>query len=293
MSIGTDVAPLRPEGNGRFTVPTDPRFWNQIGPFGGWLAAVALQAMRAEADPAFLPRSTTVHYFGALGAGTITIQVTTLRVARTIAALRAELSQGGQVAVTADALFGRDRGGPTLGGADLPALAAPDAYPRWHGVDHLARFVRQFDYRVAFGEAFTAGPAGVSGGWIKLDGGGAVGPEQMLLLADAWYPPIWATLSAPAPVSTLSMTVAFRGACDAARNHAHDFIGARHRTERVADGYAEERGELWLPDGTLALQTQQVTWIDLAKAHRQWPQRDDARRERDPAQPLFSPRSKP
>lgn len=252
---------------GRYRVQTDAAFWNQIGPFGGWLAAVAMKAMRGEVDPAFAPRSFTAHYLGTIAAGEVCVEVQVHRQQRTVAGLQATLSQDGRAALVAQALFGQSRGGAEPGGLAPPRMPPPHALPRWHGLDSLAKFTQSFDYRPAFGKPSAGGPDRESGGWLRLARPTEPSPEALLLLADAWHPPAWTVLAEPAPVSTLSLTALFHGGPPATAA-AGDFIAARHRTERVADGYADERGELWWPDGTLALLTQQLTWIDLSRPHK-------------------------
>jgi acyl-CoA thioesterase len=264
------VVPLRRMAPGCYSARTDPLFWNQIGPFGGWLAALAMQAMRAEIEPAFAPRSFTAHFLGAVAAGEVCVDVQLHRRQRTVAGLQVTLSQEGRTALVAQAVFGMPRGSVEHGGLAMPQMPSPHALPRWHGVDALARFTHAFDYRLAFGEPFKSAPLRCAGGWLRLAQPTAPAPEALLLLADAWYPPAWSVLAEPAPVSTLSMTALFHsGAPPLVR--ADDFMAARHRTERVGDGYADERGELWWSDGTLALLTQQLTWIDLAKPHKRLP----------------------
>src|SRR5689334_370566 len=111
MPNTSDLFDLRRRPDGRWAVQTDPRFWNQIGPFGGWLAALSLSAMRREVQPAFVPRSFSAQFFGAFAAGEITLATRVLRQQRTVAAVQVELSQDGQVGVCAQALFGIDREG--------------------------------------------------------------------------------------------------------------------------------------------------------------------------------------
>ena len=262
------LLPLHRVAAGRYRADTDPAFWNQIGPFGGWLAALAMQAMRQEVETEFAPRSFTAHYLGAIAAGEVGVAVQLHRRQRTVAGLQATLSQDGRTALVAQAVFGASRGSAELGGLAAPAMPPPHTVPRWHGLDSLAEFTRSFDYRPTSGMPFSGGPDRQSGGWVRLARPTAPSPEALLLLADAWYPPAWAALAEPKPVSTLSLTALFHAGAPASVG-AGDFMAAQHRTERAADGYADERGELWWPDGTLALMTQQMTWIDLAKPHGQ------------------------
>lgn len=262
------VARLTRVGTGRFRAWPDPRYWNQIGPFGGWLAAVALRAMRAEVAAEVLPRSVAVDFFGVLDADAFEVTVQVLREQRTVVAARAELAQRGRTCVSAMGMFGRQRHGPSLSGdSGLPPMPPPDRLASNTALHALAPFVRQFDYRIAAGSPFEGAAAADTGGWLRFrDGDAPSTPESLLLMADAWYPPIWATLSEPVPVTTLSMSVVFCNARALRPDVPMGFVAARHRTRGMSDGYATEDGALWLPDGSLVLQTQQLTWIDFSKA---------------------------
>lgn len=252
---------------GDWRVATDERFWNQIGPFGGWLAATAMRAMRAEADPALRPRSFHAHFIGAVAPGEMRVRVQLLRRQRTLAALRAEIVSGDAVAVAAECVFGADRGGPAWSHPRPPLMAPPHTYPRMRDLESFARFPAAFDYRVAQGAPLQLPGEFDSHGWLRLEGCECPGPEELLLLADAWYPAPWAGLAQPVPVTTLALSVLFREPPPAAGSAGHGYLAARHRTSQVGEGYADERGELWWPDGRIALQCQQLTWINFAKAH--------------------------
>jgi acyl-CoA thioesterase len=241
---------------------TDPRYWNQIGPFGGWLAGLAMAAMRRRAPAGWAPRSVSVEFLGALPAGEIGIAVTIVRRQRRVAGLRAELSALGDAApaVVANAVFGLTRESDSMVTPPLPSLPAPRSLPRFTGLDPLAAFVRAFDYRVSFGEPFVAGPEARSGGWVRPGDPLEPAPETLLLLADAWFPPGWVTRREPVPVSTLCMQVVFHQAA-AGRSDLGGFFAVSFREDALGDGFGIERGELWWPDGRLALTSQQLIWI--------------------------------
>lgn len=252
---------------------TDPRFWNQIGPFGGWLAATLLDAIVNEASVAWPVLSVQVHFIGAVRAGPLDVRVQPVRRQRTLALWRAQLWQDGEVAVEADAVLGQSRAvAPAAPAAPAdarpPDMAAPDTLPRWHGVDGLARFVGAFDYRLASGAPFEAAAQADTSGWLRLAAPtGFSVPARLLLLADAWFPALWSALARPVPVTTVSMHVLFHPEASRQAGALDDHLAVRHRADAVVHGWGHERGSLWWSDGALALQAQQLTWIDLNKPH--------------------------
>lgn len=255
---------------------TDTRFWNQIGPFGGWLGACLLEAILGAADTAWPVRSVQVNYLGRVREGPLDIRVRPVRRQRTLVLWRAELMQDGEVAVEAEAVLAEARPQPTapappVQSQRMPAWPAPQALPRWHGVDHLARFVEAFDYRPVAGLPF--GPASsphdaVTGGWVRLTGSTDFpAPAQLLMLADAWFPALWSVLPRPAPVTTVSLQLLFHPRPEAAPGPDDGWVAVRHQADAVGEGWGHERGVLWWPDGSIAAQAQQLTWTDLTPSH--------------------------
>jgi acyl-CoA thioesterase len=253
---------LEAAGPGRYRAPTDARYWNQIGPFGGWLAGLAAAALVREAPAGWPLRAITLQFLGRLPPGPIDIEVEGLRLQRRVAGLRATLRAGGDArpAVTADAVFGCASSAAPAAAVPRPALPAASTLPRMAALDPLAAFVSTFDYRVAFGAPFAGGPESRSGGWLRSRLPLPPTPAALLMLADAWFPPRWAALPEPVPVSTVSMQVVVHdgvpgpGAMDG-------FFAACYEEDARGEGYGLERGELWWPDGRLALTMQQLTWV--------------------------------
>ena len=85
----------------------------------------------------------------------------------------------------------------------------------------------------------------------------------LLVLADAWYPAPWPRLKALAPAPTIEMSVMFRAAA-AARRIRCCSGGSTRRL--VRDGFFDEQGELWTPDGTLVAQSRQLALLIGAEA---------------------------
>jgi acyl-CoA thioesterase len=259
------------------TTATDPRFWNQIGPFGGWLAASLLDAIAREADTPWPVLSVQAHFLAAVREGELDIRVTPVRRQRSLSLWRAQLWQDGEVAVEAEAVLAALRADATAAPAAAsahrkPALPTPGTLPRWHGVDELAAFVRAFDYRLVSGAPFQGAAQAETAGWLRLEAPTDFSaPARLLLLADAWFPALWSALTRPAPVTTVSLHVLFHPQNESPAAAPDGHLAVHHRADAVAHGWGHERGCLWWPDGRLAAQAQQLTWIDLNKPHRHWP----------------------
>lgn len=257
---------LEAAGPGRWRAPTDARYWNQIGPFGGWLAGLAATVLAYEAPAGWPLRAITLQFLGRLPAGPIDIDVEGLRLQRRVAALRATLRAGGdqRPAVTADAVFGSATGTAPSTALPRPVLPAAETLPRLAALDPLAAFVSTFDHRVVFGLPFAAAPQARSSGWLRSRVPLPPTPAALLMLADAWFPPRWAALTEPepepVPVSTVSMQVVVHDGAPGP-TAMDGFYAACYQEDARGEGYGLERGELWWPDGRLALTMQQLTWV--------------------------------
>ena len=76
----------------------------------------------------------------------------------------------------------------------------------------------------------------------------------MAVLADAWFPAPWPRLSALAPAPTIDLTVHFRSPLPA----RGPLLLGRFNSRYVRDGFFEEDGVLWSPDGTVVAQSRQL-----------------------------------
>jgi len=256
FSSDTAVTPL---GGGRYAATIDPGWWIQRGPNGGYLAAIVLRAIVAEAgDAERRPRSLTLHYLRPPVAGPCEVAVVVERAGRGLTTVSARLAQDGRDCILALAALGLDRPGPTLDEQAAPAVPRPDeAPPRVEAdPDRMAIPIRdRYETRPAIGSMpFEPGPEAVTGGWIRTEDGDPVDEVLLAALADAWPPAIFSRLELPVGVPTVDLTIHFR----AAPSGADEWCLVRFRTRVAAEGYLEEDGEVWSSDGRLLAQSRQL-----------------------------------
>ena len=109
---------------------------------------------------------------------------------------------------------------------------------------------------------FSGADHAEAGGWLGLREERPVDALTVLVLADAWYPAPWPRLSALAPAPTIELTVHFR--CPLPLPDS--LLLGRFTNHLVRDGFFEEDGELWAPDGTLVAQSRQLGLLIGAQA---------------------------
>ena len=106
-----------------------------------------------------------------------------------------------------------------------------------------------------FGDApFTGAERAEVGGWLGLLEHRPLDAMAIAVLADAWFPSPWPRLTELAPAPTIDLTIHFRTPLPL----PDSLLLGRFQSSLTRDGFFDEDGELWLPDGTLVAQSRQL-----------------------------------
>ena len=243
---------------------TDARYWNQIGPHGGWLAACLLGEIRRRHGPDLVVRSLSVEFMGRVEPGGFDIEIQPVARQRSVAFERAVLVQGGKARVQACAVMAAVRSPDLHRLAHAPQLGAAQDHPPFDALDSLAAFPRMFDYRIACGWPGTGQTRGTTSGFVRPRFERRITPESLAMLADAWFPAAWSGGADRVPASTVSMSLVFATVEDSVELGEDDYLQAHLRTVQLAGGFGDESGTLWWPDGRLAAKVQQLVWFATA-----------------------------
>ena len=119
-------------------------------------------------------------------------------------------------------------------------------------------FTQRLTMQGRFGEPpFTQAEHAEVGGWLGLAEERELDAPSVALLADAWWPAPWPRLAELRPAPTIELTVLFRAPLPLPES----LLLGRFTTRLVRDGFFEEDGELWAPDGTLVAQSRQLALL--------------------------------
>ena len=261
MSAFARATAVDPLGEGVWRAACDPAWNTQLGPNGGYLAAIILRAMLAELDDeARAARSLTCHYLRPPGAGELRLDVTVERSGRSLSTIGARLSQEGALCVIAVGAFAVEFRGAMDYAAAPPPMPAPAEVERLAPVA-IVPITEHFEMRPTIGAPLYAGaPESTSGGWLRFAEAQPLDAPALAMFADAWWPSPLPRLTRPAAAPTIDLTVHFRAPAAAAAI-ADEPVLAVFRSSTAADGFFEEDGELWSADGILLAHSRQLALL--------------------------------
>lgn len=243
-----------------FEAAISERWFVLRGPNGGYVAAILLRALSVHLDDPLRPvRSLSIHYPRAPAAGPVRIECTLERSGGSVSTLSARMTQEGKLVALALAAFSSPWAGMEFAEAEMPEAASPETLPPLPARDNLPPFAGNFEYRPALGEEpFSGADRAYVGGWIRPIEPRLVDPPLVAALADSWPPAPFARATAPFIAPTIDLTIHFRTPSPVAGTRPEDFHLAAFTSRFASDGFFEEDGELWSPDGQLVAQSRQL-----------------------------------
>lgn len=240
-------------------------------PNGGYVLAIAGRAMAQSVRRP--PLTVTAHYLAPTHPGACSVTVEPVRVGNRLAVLTGSLQQDGRESFRVLGTFGESSGADAqlVDGRppELPpyadCLAAPSPSDRardpsreaflaasgsWPAIyDRLAIRWRPGDEGFMRGQ--PTGRAEVAG-WFAFSDGAPVDPIGLLLVADAFAPPVFNIGIGPGWVPTLELTVHVRAV------PVPGPLRCVFRTHYVQGGLLSEDGEIWDQAGVLVAQSRQL-----------------------------------
>ena len=264
----TRVTPLEPLPDGpgsaaSFAGHVHPAWNIGANPNGGYLLALAAQAMRQRTPTHPDALSVTVHYLRpGLPGLPCRIDTQLLRSGRTLSTVRAALVQEGSARLELLAAMG-DLGESDAAASPLLTMPMPLIPPPEACVTRSAPaqgvglpILERLDVRLHPDEAVpgAAGRARLSG-WIRFADGRASDALACLLMADAFPPAVFGLLGMVGWVPTIELTVHLR------RRPAPGWLLGQFWSHDLSDGRVVEDGALWDTTGHLVVQSRQLALV--------------------------------
>ncbi len=259
-SFDQDTA-LEPAGEAVWSGEVANGWTTPRGPLGGYVMAIVLRGMAlAVADRKRSPRSVTMHFLRVPEVGPVEVETHIERAGRSLSTVTARLTQGGELLGLAVGAYSKAWPGTELPDAPAPEVTGPEGR---EPVQDLGRgeppaFTQRLTMQHRFGEPpFSKASEGLTGGWLGLREERPVDELAIAVLADAWFPAPWPRLDALHPAPTIDLTIHFRSALPL----PDSLLLGRFTSRLVRDGFFDEDGELWTPDGTLVAQSRQLALL--------------------------------
>jgi acyl-CoA thioesterase len=264
-SFDADTA-LAPAGEGVWEGAIAEGWATPRGPLGGYVMALVLRGFElAVDDPARSPRSVTMHFVRVPEVGPVTVRATVERAGRSLSTVSGRMEQDGKLLGLALGAYSVAWESPSLGESPMPDVTPAEGRGP---VPDLGRgtppaFTEQLTMQHRFGAApFSGAEHGKTGGWLGLREERPVDAMTIAVLADAWFPAPWPRLRRLAPAPTLELTIHFRVELPL----RDTLLLGRFTNRLVRDGFFDEDGELWAPDGTLVASSRQLALLLNAEA---------------------------
>jgi acyl-CoA thioesterase len=200
----------------------------------------------------------TAHFLRSPQPGPVTVSATVEREGRSLSTVSGRLEQDGRLIALGLAAYSKPWPSPELRASEIPAVEPPDEARRTPGDfprDNRPPFMGRLTMQHRFGDPpFSGADSTLVGGWLGLLEERPLDAMAIAVLADAWFPAPWPRLTALAPAPTIDLTIHFRVPLPL----PDSLLLGRFTSALTRDGFFDEDGELWLPDGTLVAQSRQL-----------------------------------
>ena len=264
MSFEFDIAThATPQGNGVYDTPVEDRWDINGNANGGYLLALAANAMRAESGRAH-PVSISMHYLSPAPAGPATTTCEVVKAGRRLSTVVASMSRDGRDIVRSIGTFGDVDASI---GAQSNTLVKPQMVPyedcpkRPDNPEMPLGLTSRLDMRlhpedVGFSTNTPNGIARVRG-YFAFKDGRPVDTLALLLAADAFPPVTFNLFGMKGWVPTIEFTVHVRGV------PVEGPIICQFTSSLTQGGFWEEDGVMWDSAGTVVAMSRQLALSPL------------------------------
>ncbi|MFP5405828.1 MAG: acyl-CoA thioesterase [Gammaproteobacteria bacterium] len=248
-----------------FQGKTSPAYGNMVGPFGGITAATLLNAAWLYPRRLGEPVSLTVNYAGPIADGSMTILATPVRTNRSTQHWIMELSQGGEIAATATAVFAIRRETWSSTEATFPSMPEASTLGSIPLTNRVA-WIRNYDMRFSKGgfPDFTRpqpGQDSVSSLWVRDEPPRPLDFLSLAAICDVFFPRSFLRRQKFSPAGTVSLTSYFHADSAAFERQADRAVLATARASHFGKGYFDQSAQIWGDGGVLLATSHQIVYF--------------------------------
>lgn len=265
--LDTSLA-LEPRGPNLWHAPGSTLYWNAIGPYGGWIAAMLLHAVLSEPEARGDTVSLQAQFIGSLHQGPFTVATRCLRQGRSTSFWNVEIRQAGEeggpelVCSHATITLSGWRDTFELTDAVMPMAAPPESIPPAPPRPFRApAFLDRYDFRPVTGPMFQKSPDMNSLMWVRDAVPRVHDARSVAALCDAPFPSIWLRLDHPVVITTVAYNIFFRTGAEGLARSGDGHVLLESSCASGVDGFFDQDTLVWGANGKLLAQTQQLAWF--------------------------------
>ncbi|WP_419911092.1 acyl-CoA thioesterase [Hoeflea sp.] len=247
-----------------FKSSTDQRYWNLIGPYGGWIAALMIKAViHDREDPRFEPVALTIDFMKAPAEGELILKRSCDRAGRTAAFWRVELETAdGKPCARAMVTLAPHRETMVFSQRNMPDVPPPQEVERFRTEVLPVKWAHLYETRVITGKMGEISPDARSLTWIREADERPLDHVSLTALCDSPYPRIFLATGRPSNISTITMTVYFHAPLAELEAIGSGYLLADARCERSVGGFYDQHTSFYSAQGDIVAVSQQLVWYD-------------------------------
>ena len=264
MTAFDEAMALRPLEDGRWQGYADRRHESISGMFGGWTAALSLQAVLRTAGAAgsnATPATLAVQFVDRITPGEeVVVAVARMGGGRSLEHWRAEVLpvEGGRVLALAVVAMANRRESDRHVEFSMPEAPDPKSLPDFHapGAQGQQTEIRPIWGHPPFGRASTS-----SGAWVRLAEPRPLDHTLLAYLADQYAPRSFFWAGGPRPSATIAMSVYFHATAEDLIAAAADPILSEAIGTRGEQSTSGAQLRMWSRAGALLATSEQLCWF--------------------------------
>jgi hypothetical protein len=260
FDTATHVCPVAAH---RWQATTDERYWHVLGPFGGWTAAMLLNAVTSEDAFKGDPLAITINFMAPLKPGAIDIQTRLVRPNRTTAFWNAEMRQGNDASdaiIQAMVTAAPRRPADSFEALAMPMVRPPEDLEPVSG-EGAPMWIKRLDLRIDSGMPFRDVGGTSTIGWIRDADQRPLDYLSLLMFADTPFPRTMVKYAELRMTATVSLSVYFHASAAELAAVGDDFVMIDVDARRSSGGFFDQRVHLWSRSGVLLATSEQMVWM--------------------------------
>jgi len=263
MFYQLDVATALSEtGPGQYNVPVSEVYWNNPNAFGGWISAIAIEAVLAHPEFRHHICALNLCCMTGIGDGEVDIQTTLIMARSSTDFWRVEILQNGKPAAVADVVAGAFRDTPVSYDMPMPDARPPDECPPVEPL--MGKTPRWFEYIEQYhvsGSLSEQNDDPDSLAWIRESDGRPADYKTLSMLSDCCIPRHYYVGNSGMPGGTVTLSTYFYATPEDLKTCGNEFMLLRSTGSSINNGRSDQRVNLWAPSGKIMATSNQIAYF--------------------------------